>query len=124
MKVYLGNDNKEAEIKRLVKLKADLGLCLWYKDFKGANIDLESLVEAIDNQLDEIKMNYEIVKEFTEEEDMTYFDVVNSNENLKSVLNTGIINVDAKNVILNEGCPKMLEDIISQVMDNKYILIL
>ena len=123
MKVYLGSDKKIIPvIKRLVKLKADLGLCAWANDFSDCDFDISELMDIIEKKLDCIKNDYAIVKELTDDEDMEYFESVNEDESVKRLLETGILDREAKEELGN-SYPSLLKDVIDKVSDSCFIWI-
>ena len=83
MKVYLVNDvDLVSKMKRLIKLKADLGLCAWYNDFSDSKFDVQELIDATEAKLEAVKAKSEIIKDFTDDEDMAYFEAINSDEKI------------------------------------------
>lgn len=123
MKVYLVNNIALIpKMKRLIKLKADLGLCAWYNDFSDCKFDIQELIDATEAKLEMIKDNSQVLKSYSDDEDMAYFEYINSNAAVMKILDTGIIDSDARDA-LGENCPSLLKNEIKVVSDSCFIWI-
>lgn len=123
MKVYLVNDvDLVSKMKRLIKLKADLGLCAWYNDFSDSKFDVQELIDATEAKLEAVKAKSEIIKDFTDDEDMAYFEAINSDEKISRLLETGIIDCSVKEA-LGGKCPSLIANEINKVTNASFIWI-
>lgn len=123
MKVYLVNDiSLISKMKRLIRLKADLGLCVWSNDFSDCKFSIQDLIDATDAKLDAIKDNSVVLKEFSDDEDMEFFETVNSNVMVGKLLDSGIVDFETK-AALGEQFPALLVDVSDKVSDTCFIWI-
>lgn len=123
MKVYLINNvDLIPKMKRLIKLKANLGVCAWSNDFSDCKFDIQELIDATDEKLETIKNNSKVLKVLSHDEDMAYFEYINSNVIVMKLLDTGIIDSDVKKA-LGEKIPPLLKNEIKEVSDLSFILI-
>lgn len=121
MKIYLvDNINLIPKMKRLIRLKADLGLCAWSKDFSDSKYDIQGLIDIIEEKLDGIKGNSQILKELSDEEDMAYFECVNKDATISRLLDTGIIESQTKDLLM-QNCPSVLTDVIEKISESSFI---
>ena len=126
MKVLLCDDVKSiGYIKRLVMLKANLGVSEWAGDFKKCDFDINELIDYIDDELERLSTSFKLFSEMSYEEDDKYFNTINKSYDIQKIFETGVIDVEKKTLIkkYRSDCPQVIIELLDYIDDGHFVWI-